>query len=1468
MKRYLLLLSLLTGLGNMMGWTQPATVSLPFSIGRTSCGSGTHQVHFYSYNATTNALATQNPPAACQPLLRRGGTNFTFTSSVASISYNPKDQNIYYFWTAYSPSTRTYAWRWPIGSCPTSTSPRLDSLRSFAYDILGVAFDKSGNGWMLEFGLTGPPYTAFLRSIDFVTGVIGQADTLNITAGKTIYTTGTGDIAISPSGQMYFVVDNKLFTPDYASYGGVGKKITCTYIDTVKAPGASMSLVGLTYAEGKLIASYSAAGSCPFRELNPLTGDTSLITQTGTLSTTDFASVISGIGNSKRLVSVTPTGTANQYDVIYDVYVQNYGSYPLTNVQVTDNLGAINGSGNVSNVSISLTSNPAGVALNGSYNGTSNTNLLAASQTLTHYPVSQNNFTIRISCRLSNIQQGIIYNNSAVATATGFNSASLRDSSTNGSLPDLNGNDKPDDIGESVPTPLLVAITPQTPPCASLSQQLYLQDFGTGSTASALPSSPTAFTEYGGSATFPLLTDYFTLVQNAQTANTVDFISLPDHTGNANGRMMVVNADAANYVFYRDTLTVACSGQQYSLIFYAAFIGNSTYQTICNGFGGFKYPKVKMRIRDAVTGLVVTEISTADITSTSWGQYGMKWTMPAGITSIVFEMINDGLGGCGNDIAIDDIQLGTCDALPVVNLDAVTGGCLGSATTFTATLSDPDAIPGTREYQWQISTDGSSWTDIGGAQASTYTLASVGAGDINKYYRVLVAASGNISVPACRYASPSYLLTAKTLSVAATAALKNKGSICPGTSVTLTVQGGTLGSNAIWTWYSASCGGTPVGTGSSITVNPAVTTTYYVRAEGDCNNTACVPVTVTVSCDIDDDDDGIPDITESGGVDPLEDDDSDGTPNYQDSDYAGFADANSDGVNDVFDYDRDGIINELDRDSDNDGIPDVVEAGGVDANGDGRIDNYTDTDNDGLSQNVDGNNTGHAASGNGLGLIDTDGDGIANQFDLDSDNDGIPDVAEAQGNDTNNDGKVDGFTDTDADGLSDAIDGDVGNDGTAENTTAALLRTSADANADGRADSYPYRNMDADGRANPYDLDSDGDGISDARESGFGDFDSNGFSDGARGSDGWDDVVDARLALGLVNTDATGSPDYLDIDADNDGIPDNVESLPTLGYQFPAGIDTDNDGIDNTYDAVSGFGGNGVTPNDQDADAIPDYIDSDTDNDGVTDRIEGNDYNLNGLADDLVTLTGSDTDGDGLDNRFDSDNASAKGTSQYMGTMGSLTGDPSPGSNTMVQRNVPGFERDWRHITYILELQFLTMAGHRNGSWVQLQWTVSSSEVITSFEIERSSDGIRFSKWATVEGPGKACDKYGTQWQESILNVGTPQIYYRVIAVSAEGKRKQSNVTVLSLQNDNLFRLSPNPATHLLSVSVYSARSSIAEVLVVDEAGRILLRQHQPVQEGSNAFLIRNFDQLQQGTYTVKIRVNGTTHTEIIIIQK
>lgn len=68
--------------------------------------------------------------------------------------------------------------------------------------------------------------------------------------------------------------------------------------------------------------------------------------------------------------------------------------------------------------------------------------------------------------------------------------------------------------------------------------------------------------------------------------------------------------------------------------------------------------------------------------------------------------------------------------------------------------------------------------------------------------------------------------------------------ICPGGSTTLSVTAGTLNDATDWQWYSGSCGGTSVGSGTSLNVSAAGT--YFVRGEGGCVTAGtCVSVTVT-----------------------------------------------------------------------------------------------------------------------------------------------------------------------------------------------------------------------------------------------------------------------------------------------------------------------------------------------------------------------------------------------------------------------------------------------------------------------------------------------------------------------------------------------------------------------------------------------------------------------------------------------
>ncbi|MGL6269568.1 MAG: immunoglobulin domain-containing protein, partial [Chitinophagaceae bacterium] len=839
MKKIILwLLILMMGIPTLYAQT-PSSRSFIVGIGLTGCGTGSHRMQSFFYDPRTNTL-TNGP--TCGPVL-----NPVFSASRSVIDYNPKDNKIYYFKRVSIGGGLydTHVWSWAPGTCPTLASPAYKSIDTFPNSYLTVAFDRDGIGWMVN--LISQPsgtYNLSMTRVDFTTGVMSAPEPIALPPGVNIYQ-AQGDYLITPSGSMFFGYNNKLFTINYQNFGS---GLNATYIDTIALPNPNQNLIGLAYAGGDFLGSFiktTGGYICNYSEIDMLTGGRSPVTYSGTFSSYDNTSVTSSIGTAKNLVSITPTGTPGQYDVVYDVHVTNLGNYPISSVQVIDSLNYINGLANVVSASAAMQSNPGGLLINPAYNGTTNATLLLPGQTLKNFPVAENNVVIRISARINNVIQGQIYNNSAVATGVGFSSLAIRDSSANGLNADLNLNEIADDPGENNPTPFVITIAGEYPPCPLITTLLHNQDFGSGGgLSSAIPGGGSSL--YTPSVTAPLAIESYTLANNANLGYPAYWNNLSDHTGNPSGRMMLVNADVQNQIVYRSTVNNLCSNLKYSFIVWAANISNQAQKDFCNAVGGFKEPRLIFRVRDGVTGLVLTNLTSGDITNSNWQEYGMRFVLPTGYTSVILEVINEGEGGCGNDVAIDDIQFGLCDPTPVVNTSSISAGCVGSSTTMSATLSDPTIISGTIEYQWQSSTDNITFNNISGANAINYTIPSVTLADAI-YYRVIVASAGNINNTNCRYVSASFLLTMKTASLAPVSMLSTAVITCANDVVTLSVNGGSLGTNANWVWYRDACGGVSIGTGSSLVVNPADTTTYFVRAEGDCNNTTCVSLTINAA---------------------------------------------------------------------------------------------------------------------------------------------------------------------------------------------------------------------------------------------------------------------------------------------------------------------------------------------------------------------------------------------------------------------------------------------------------------------------------------------------------------------------------------------------------------------------------------------------------------------------------------------
>ncbi len=359
------------------------------------------------------------------------------------------------------------------------------------------------------------------------------------------------------------------------------------------------------------------------------------------------------------------------------------------------------------------------------------------------------------------------------------------------------------------------------------------------------------------------------------------------------------------------------------------------------------------------------------------------------------------------------------------------------------------------------------------------------------------------------------------------------------------------------------------------------------------------------------------------------------------------------------DTDKDGIIDALDLDDDNDGLPTLVEEKI------GTSSLLTDTDDDGISDLDEvGSNTEKP--------LDTDGDGIINALDTDDDDDSLdtatelllgtnPLLADSDGDGISDSDEIgdlmDSPLDTDTDGTIDALDTndnlDKDNDGLSDaleaklNTDPAKIDTDGDGINDaeevGENPEQPL-DSDLDGIIDALDTvndnDSDNDGLSDAQEEKFGsnphnvDSDNDGINDNEEIGNNINDPLD---------TDEDGTLNLIDADDDNDGLDTRYEIK--IGTN-PLSKDTDNDGLSDKEE----LGQTKDTLIDTDHDGLINPVDNDDDDDGLLTSLEislgsdplNKDTDMDGITDDIEigedSTNPSDIDKDGIPDILDSFN--------------------------------------------------------------------------------------------------------------------------------------------------------------------------------------------------------------------------------------
>lgn len=286
-------------------------------------------------------------------------------------------------------------------------------------------------------------------------------------------------------------------------------------------------------------------------------------------------------------------------------------------------------------------------------------------------------------------------------------------------------------------------------------------DFGSGmsSTGPSLSADITTMTYVSGC---PKDGQYSIVSSNTSCYNTWHNV-LHDHTGNAGGYMMLVNASYAPSVFFTETKDLnLCENTTYE---FSAYVLN--LMKLSSSDASVVQPDLLFTIKKP-DGTVLAQYDTNTIQPTAnpeWNKYSVPFSTGAGVTQIVLEIKNNGPGGNGNDLLLDDIEFRACGPNIKVGFTNVDNTepqniCKGQVQNYKL-IADLNNGYNNPKVQWQSSTDGGvSWTNVPGATDLSYAFQFAADKPVGTYqYRMAAAEGDNINSPTCRVYSDVRTIT-------------------------------------------------------------------------------------------------------------------------------------------------------------------------------------------------------------------------------------------------------------------------------------------------------------------------------------------------------------------------------------------------------------------------------------------------------------------------------------------------------------------------------------------------------------------------------------------------------------------------------------------------------------------------------------------------------------------------------------
>lgn len=298
---------------------------------------------------------------------------------------------------------------------------------------------------------------------------------------------GTNDLVITPNNRMFLVIGGNGDLYEVLNYTTASPSIV-----RMATAGTGIRISSMAYLDGNLLLASYSNGSDAYKyniASNTMTGPFAFpgnsrryaepapaVSQP--YATVDATSTTLAVATAHRLK--TAYNCHASATLTYEVMLKNIGKMDMATPQIIEDLGAAFPGGTLSMVTVTAVSNPAGLALNAAYNGTTNTSLIdnTIDKPLNSGTKGTDSVLLEVSFTVTGLTPGALYTINAVGSGKAYYVVagtrtvmlSVTDTSNNGPASvsaayDPNNNGVADDPGETTTTSYIFEPPAAGDPC-------------------------------------------------------------------------------------------------------------------------------------------------------------------------------------------------------------------------------------------------------------------------------------------------------------------------------------------------------------------------------------------------------------------------------------------------------------------------------------------------------------------------------------------------------------------------------------------------------------------------------------------------------------------------------------------------------------------------------------------------------------------------------------------------------------------------------------------------------------------------------------------------------------------------------------------------------------------------------------------------------------------------------------------